>query len=55
MAGLQSGEGRMIIDSVAWAQYINVTDTQTHRKPHSIANAVPTHVLRAAETGLMWL
>jgi len=29
MAGLQSGEGRMMIDSVVWAQYINVTDTQT--------------------------
>jgi len=23
MAGLQSGEGRMMIDSVVWAQYIN--------------------------------
>jgi len=29
MAGLQSVEGRMIINSVVWAQYINVTDTQT--------------------------
>jgi len=29
MAGLQSGEGRIMIDSVVWAQYINVTDTQT--------------------------
>jgi len=29
MAGLQYGEGRMMIDSVVWAQYINVTDTQT--------------------------
>jgi len=28
MTGLQSGEGRMMIDSVVWAQYINVTDTQ---------------------------
>jgi len=28
MAGLQSGEGRIIIDSVVRAQYINVTDTQ---------------------------
>jgi len=28
MAGLQSGEGRMMIDSVIWAQYINVTDRQ---------------------------
>jgi len=29
MAGLQSGEGHMMIDSVVCAQYINVTDTQT--------------------------
>jgi len=29
MAGLQSGEGRMMIEPVVWAQYINVTDTQT--------------------------
>jgi len=29
MAGLQSGEGRMMIDSVIWAEYINVTDTNT--------------------------
>jgi len=27
MAGLQSGECRMMIDSVVWAQYINVTDS----------------------------
>jgi len=29
MAGLQSGEGRMMIDSVVWAQYINATDRHT--------------------------
>jgi len=29
MAGLQSGEDRMMIDSVVWAQYINVTDRHT--------------------------
>jgi len=29
MAGLQFGEGRMVIDSVVLAQYINMTDTQT--------------------------
>jgi len=28
MAGLQSGEDRIMIDSVVWAQYIDVTDTQ---------------------------
>jgi len=31
MDGLQSGEGRVRIDLVVWAQYINVTDTQTDR------------------------
>jgi len=31
MAGLQSGEGSMMIDAVVWTQYINVTDTQTDR------------------------
>jgi len=30
LAGLQSDESRMMIDSVVWAQYINVTDTQAH-------------------------
>jgi len=29
MAELQSCEGRIMIDSVVWAQYFNVTDTQT--------------------------
>jgi len=29
MAELQSDEGRMMIDSVVWTQYVNVTDTQT--------------------------
>jgi len=33
MAGLQSREGRTMIDSVVWAQYINVTDTQTATSP----------------------
>jgi len=40
MAGLQYGEGRMMIDSLVWAQYINVRE---HRQPrrHSkfLANA----------------
>jgi len=39
MAGLQSGEGRGMIDSVVWAQYINVTDTQTHREPRRHVSA----------------
>jgi len=29
MAGLQSVEGRMVIDSVVWAQNVTMTDTQT--------------------------
>jgi len=29
MAGLQSGAGHTMITSIVWAQYINVTDTQT--------------------------
>jgi len=41
MAGLQSGEDRIMIDSVVWAQYINVTDTQTDSHV-AIANAAPT-------------
>jgi len=48
MAGLQVGEGRMMIDSVVWAQYINVTHShvamtwQTHCHV-AVANAAPTH------------
>jgi len=44
MAGLQFGKGRMTIDSVVWAQYINVTDTQT-----ATAVAALTHCVRAAK------
>jgi len=45
MAGLQSGEGCMMIDSDVWAQRINVTDIQTDSHV-SIANALR----RAAKT-----
>jgi len=31
MAGRQSAKCHMMINSVVWAQYINVTDTQTDR------------------------
>jgi len=41
MAGLQSGEGRMMIDLVVCAQYINVTDIQTHRQPRRHSNSGP--------------
>jgi len=40
MAGLQSGEGRMMIDSVVWAQYINVTNTQPRRHSKCRSNAL---------------
>jgi len=33
MAGLQYGEGRTMMDSVVWAQHINVTDSQTTTQP----------------------
>jgi len=32
-AGLQSGEGLMMMDSVVWAQYINVTATSPQQTP----------------------
>jgi len=40
MAGLQSGEGRMMIDSVIWEKYINVTDTQPRRHSKCHDNAL---------------
>jgi len=64
LAGLQSGEGRMVIDVVVWTQYINVTDTQTDRQTDShvaIENAAPTHCVerqkwvRSAGKSLGWL
>jgi len=42
MAGLQSDEGRMLIGSLVWAQYINVKDTQTDSHV-AIANVAPMH------------
>jgi len=53
ITGLQSGEGRMMIDSVVWAQYINATDAQTDTQTNShvaIVNAAPMHWRRAAKT-----
>jgi len=41
MAGLQSGEGHMIIDSVVWAQYTNMSDTPTHRQLRHHSNSHP--------------
>jgi len=33
MAGLQSDEGRMMIDSIVWAQYVSVTATSPQQMP----------------------
>jgi len=41
MAGLQSGEGRMMIDSVVWTQHINMTDTQRATHPRRDSNSRP--------------
>jgi len=41
LAGLQYDEGRMMIDSVVWAQYINVTDTQTDTQPRRHSKSRP--------------
>jgi len=41
IAGLEPGEGRTTIDSVVWAQYINVSDRQTDSHV-AIANAALT-------------
>jgi len=49
MAGLQSGEGRMMIDSVVWAQYVNVTDRQTHRQPRRRSKCRANALRRAAK------
>jgi len=46
MAGLQSGEGRTMINSVIWAQYINVTDTHTDSHV-TTATATLTRCVRA--------
>jgi len=43
MAGLQCDEGRMMINSVVWAQYINVTDTHTQRRCHSNSRSNALH------------
>jgi len=41
MVELQSSGSRVMVDSVVWAQYINVTDTQTHRQPRRHSNKRP--------------
>jgi len=45
MAGMQCGEGRMMIDSVVWAQYayISVTDTQTATSPQQYSRLNALH------------
>jgi len=46
MAGLQSG---MMINSVVWVQYINVTDTQTNTQPRRYSNSHLNAVRLAAK------
>jgi len=41
----------MMIDSVVWAQYSNVTDTQTDRHV-AVANTAPTHCVGRQKNGL---
>jgi len=48
MVGLH-GESRMMIDSVFWAQYINVTDTQTARKPRRHSTSRTSALRRCTE------
>jgi len=40
----------MMIDLVDWAQYINVTDTQTHRQPRRHSKCYANAPRRAAKT-----
>jgi len=54
MAGLQSGEGRMMIDSVVWAQYINVTYTwhtaaYADRQPRRHSKCRPVALRRSSQ------
>jgi len=49
MAGLQFGDGRMMIDSVVWTQYINVTDRQTDRQTRRHSKCRANALRRAAE------
>jgi len=50
MAGLQSGEGCTMIDSVVWAHYVNVTDTQTVTQPCRHGNSCPNALQWATKT-----
>jgi len=55
MAELQSGEGRVMIDSVVWASYNNVTDKQTainvtDRQPRCHNKCRANTLRRAAKT-----
>jgi len=43
MAGLQSGKGRVMIESLVPAQYIDVTDIKhTHTQPRCDSNSRPS-------------
>jgi len=49
MAGLQSGEGRIMIVSVVWAKYINVTNRHRQTHGHVAAAMAAVRYQQAAE------
>jgi len=50
MAKLKAGEGCVMIDSVVWEQYINVTDTQIDKQPRRHSNCRANAPRRAAKS-----
>jgi len=50
-AGLQSGEGCMMIHSVIWAEYINMTDTRTATQPRRDSNCCPNALRTGGKNG----
>jgi len=51
MAGLQSGESCLMIDSVVWAQYITVTDRHTDSHVVTAIAALMQHVSGSKNIG----
>jgi len=51
-AELQSSEGCMMIDSVVWAQYINMTE---HRQPRRYGKCHPNAPRQAAKIALCYV
>jgi len=55
MAELQAGESRTMIDSVIWAQYINVTNTETDRQPRRHNKGCANALRRTAKNFIPFL